>query len=316
MLKLLKYLLYSVILFTLLIVAIAYILPVNSSELKSEFKPFVNSRYYSSSDVKLHYREWPPAKPIGNVLLIHGFSGSTYSWRFTADFLFQKGYRVICVDVPPFGFSERKAELDYNTDQQAKRLWNLCRNIDSINNWSIAGHSMGAQLAGMMAAQKPDRCNNLILVDGIFSESENTFKKPFFSGALTLAPFKRVAEAVGKNYLFNPQKFSELLESAYGQKPDSADVAAYLQPFTIKNTASCIIESANAKQHSHNSFNDIKAPILMIWGEKDKWIPLETGLEFSEKYPVIKLYRIKEAGHCPMETHAQEFNSIFLNFLQ
>jgi pimeloyl-ACP methyl ester carboxylesterase len=314
MLKLFKYFFYALLLMLLLLLSIPYLMPVVSGEIKEN--PYPNSRFYVSGDANMHYRIWNSNATKGNVMLIHGFSGSTYSWRYTADFLADNGFRVLAVDVPPYGFSERKSHLNYSNEAQAKRLWEICNTIDSLQPWSIAGHSMGAQIAGMMAAQVPNKCAKLIFVDGIFGNEDAVLKKPFYLAALKLSPVKRLAEAAGKIFLFNEEKFSELLESAYGEKPDSADVAAYLKPFAVKNTASCILESGVSKNTSQLNFSDVKAPTLIIWGEKDTWIPLTVGEEFSERNAIIKLYKVEGAGHCPMETHPAEFNNIILNFLK
>jgi hypothetical protein len=82
--------------------------------------------------VALHYKEaWPAAaaaaassisQQLPTVLLVHGFNGSTFSWRSTMQPLADAtGCRVIAFDRPPFGLAERPLswgepgqELQYN----------------------------------------------------------------------------------------------------------------------------------------------------------------------------------------------------------
>ncbi len=46
------------------------------------------------------------------VLLVHGFGGSTFSWRHTLKALAEAGYRAIAFDRPPFGLSAKQGALD------------------------------------------------------------------------------------------------------------------------------------------------------------------------------------------------------------
>ena len=315
MLKLLKYLLLTVVMLLLLALIIPYFLPVSEGEIETEFKPYNNSYFKKIDHVNIHYRLWKPENVKGKVLLLHGFAGSTYTWRHTAQYLYDNGFMVLAADMAPFGYSEKRKDIDFSFQKQAQRLWELCLKTDSAGKWSFIGHSMGAQTAGMMAAIMPQKTDKLVFADGFFSNNMVPSDNQLLSKISQLAPVMQLAEATGKNYFYNKEKFTELLQSAYGQTPDTADVNAYLKPFRYKYLASCILASMAQINTTPKSFADVKAPTLVIWGTKDTWIPLEKAEQFTESYPVIKLYKIENAGHCPMETHAKEFNSIVLNFL-
>ncbi len=206
--------------------------------------------------------------------------------------------------------------MNFTFKAQALRLWDLCLKTDSLGSWSIIGHSMGAQIAGMMAALKPEKTDKLIFSDGIFSKTMVPSDNHLLSMVSQLAPVMRLAEAAGQNYFYNEEKFAELLYSAYGKKPDTANVNAYLKPFRYQHLASCILASVSQINSAEETFELVKAPTLIIWGTKDTWIPIEKAEEFTESNPVIKLYKIENAGHCPMETHEKEFNTAVLNFLK
>jgi hypothetical protein len=65
---------------------------------KTEYKIkdliFDNSAFLMVDGVKLHYRIWQTSSDIrlGNILLIHGLGGSTFSWRLAASELADSGY--------------------------------------------------------------------------------------------------------------------------------------------------------------------------------------------------------------------------------
>lgn len=45
--------------------------------------------------------------PLGTVVLMHGFNGSCFSWRYVGPALAAAGYRAIAFDRPPFGLTQR-----------------------------------------------------------------------------------------------------------------------------------------------------------------------------------------------------------------
>lgn len=60
-----------------------------------------------------------PTKPP--VILIHGFGGSTFTWRDTLPALADAGFYAIALDLPPFGLSDKNPELDYSRSSMA--IW-------------------------------------------------------------------------------------------------------------------------------------------------------------------------------------------------
>lgn len=283
---------------------------------ENNFKPFPESHFVKIEGIKIHYREWITASDSakGNVLLIHGFSGSTFSWRKNIDTLVHAGYHVVAVDVPPFGFSSREKKVNHSVSANALLLWKLA---DSLNNkqWIIAGHSMGASIAGAMAAMHPDKTAKLILVDGTFGDVEKSNKVNFLGWLVSTGPVKRLAEVIAKKKFYNYEKFKELLTSAYAKEPDSLAIVGYLEPFKIKRTASAILELSRSKEIQSLKLSDITGPILVVWGSKDTWIPIEAWRNFIKKYPSAKFEVIEGAGHCSMETNSNEFNKLMINFI-
>jgi len=67
---------------------------------------------------------------------------------------------------------------------------------------------------------------------------------------------------------------------------------------------------------SQAEIRNINLPVLLIWGEEDTWVELESGKEYAEIFPESRLKTISGAYHMPMETHPEKFNRIFLNWLK
>ena len=81
--------------------------PVHPRELAD-----ADSRFVEVDGVAVHYKEAPGANPSApTVMLIHGFNGSTFSWRNTLEEVAATtGCRAVTYDRPPFGLTQRPLE--------------------------------------------------------------------------------------------------------------------------------------------------------------------------------------------------------------
>jgi pimeloyl-ACP methyl ester carboxylesterase len=304
------------ILISLLIVA-PYLLPVVNQEISPIYLPFPESRFMEIENVRFHYRQWfsETETTKGNVFLIHGFSASSFCWRNNVKALTREGYNVVAVDVPPFGFSDREADMNHSTTNRSRLLWLLADSLKK-EKWIIGGHSMGGGIATVMAATQPKKTEKLILIDGV-ALSVKKSKTGISQYVLRFQPIHRWADVIGKNFFYNDKKFEELLTSAYAQKPDSTAVAGYKQPFMYKGLASGIFKtSAYSNEITDVDMSTLNSiPTLIFWGEKDTWVPLSSGQAYKKAHPHALIEIIEGAGHCPMETHYEIFNQKMLEFL-
>lgn len=278
-------------------------------------KPFENSHFVTIDGVLIHYRDWNVnGNNKGHILLIHGFSGSTFSWRKNVDTLVQFGYHIVAVDVSPFGFSSKAKRVNHSITANAALFWKLADSL-SHAKWILVGHSMGASIAGAMAALRNEGAEKLIMVDGYFTGTKKTKKSIFKGMFISSAPMKGLTNLIASKFYYNYPKFKELLSSAYSQEADSIAVEGYLRPFKIKGTTSAILDLAKSYKVTSLSFADVKTTSMLIWGSNDKWIPIANAEKFTSKYPHVKYAIIKGAGHCSMETHSLEFNQMLLKFI-
>jgi pimeloyl-ACP methyl ester carboxylesterase len=269
---------------------------VYADELNS---PFDNGRFLQVDGVRLHIREWPALQPSAQacpVLLIHGFGGSTFSFRALAPALSASGHRVLAIDLPGYGYSERKP---FN-ETAASALWTLLEREQANTAWCLLGHSMGAKLAGQMAALKPKYVHAIVYVDGSpFLSSER--RKKWFSNSGFMR--KTMVKWIETFYL-NEKKFTSVLTTAYGRKPSQSEVQGYLTPLLIPGTADAVFGGYAKKWSEDTQPQQVESiPSLIIWGGQDKWIKPDVGKALAKKLPKAKFLVIDAAGHCPIETH-------------
>ncbi len=86
------------------------------------------------------------------------------------------GRRILLVDLPGFGFSDRPPGLDYSIAAQARAV---CALVDGLplSALDLFGHSMGGAIAIEVAAARPDRVRHLVLGEPNLDPGGGTFSR-------------------------------------------------------------------------------------------------------------------------------------------
>lgn len=205
------------------------------------------------------------------VILLHGFGGSTDSFKGLEDYLITKNLSVINLDFAGFGKSGYPLE-NYDLNDYfiiVKQLLNYL-NIDSV---SVVAHSFGGRVAILLSTQT-DMVRNLILVDsaGI---------KPRFSFFrwLKIKIYKTKKMLNNKcGCKFNLEKYGS---SDYKSMPKNLRVV-------FNKIVNCDLT---------NLLKDITAKTLLIWGEKDTSTPLYMAKKFKKYINGSELYVYKDSSH-------------------
>jgi pimeloyl-ACP methyl ester carboxylesterase len=100
------------------------------------------------------------------VLMIHGWTADGGDWVYQVPALVDAGYRVIVPDLRGHGGSEPGAD-GYDLLASAQRWVRLLDHL-GLERATVMGHSYGAAIGATIAAEHPDRCAGLVLVDGAY----------------------------------------------------------------------------------------------------------------------------------------------------
>ncbi|MEZ5277068.1 MAG: alpha/beta hydrolase [Opitutaceae bacterium] len=144
------------------------------------------------------------------VVLLHGFAASTFSFQKLAPLLAEH-HRVVAIDLNGFGFTERPARTEpYTPDGQVRMVLSVLDHL-GVGQATVVGHSYGAALAMVLAADFPDRVDRLVLI----SPAAEFEKPPWY---LRVAPGRLLAYGMVRALLSSPDRFRRTLGMAYHRK--------------------------------------------------------------------------------------------------
>lgn len=297
--------------FLLFLIVFPYLIPVEKNNPIPK-KPFENSKFFTTKDqVSLHYRIWEPTiNQKGQILLIHGLAGSTFSFRNNVEALANAGYLVVAVDLPAFGYSSRQTGLSHDQVSRAKWIFELLDDIEknnkTVDKWYLLGHSMGGSTILAMSNLEPERVKSLIMVDAAIVSTQSN-RLPF--------PFTNWLKVILNYFMLNEDTFATFLQQAYGQKPTEDEVTGYVRPLQIKGTNQALVEFVNtSKNVLIEEWEHPDIPMFVLWGKQDTWIPVSDIDKIKDVATNVEVHIFEDAAHCAYETESS-FNSVLLEYL-
>lgn len=294
-----------------------FLMAGSHKKLVSQSLPFSNSHFITIDGLKLHYRLWNAEEESirGNVFMVHGFGGSTFSWEEVADSLSQLGYCAVAVDVPPFGYSDRSPRQNQSVTYRAALLNAFLSQQFPGEKWHLAGHSMGGAIVQAMALLYPENYQGVNFVGAALFSSINPQDRQL-PLVFQIPGVTTFIGNIAESWIITPGRVEGLIESAYGQKPTPLQIRAYLEPLSISGTARAILNAARYYDEIHQvEASDLSIPAIAIWGADDSWVSFESRQSVVEQIKGLELFIMDDAGHNPMETHFKEFMDIYLAFL-
>lgn len=255
------------------------------------------------------------------LVLIHGLLAYSFSWRFNWEAL-SRNHSVHAVDLLGTGYSDRPpiGSVSYGLPETAERMLRWMQSV-GIRDAALLGTSHGGGLALAMAALDRQHgtglISRLILVAGVnpFTTVGHVRAKIFstWAGALLLkliTPWAGISRAVFLERMYgDPRKIT--LETLTGYRrpmmqPRSLDYGVAIAKAwstDIPFLSGCV-----------KYISDM--PALLIWGKRDRLVPLESGRELKRHFKDSKLVIFKGIGHLPYEECPEEFNRVLLEFLE
>lgn len=230
------------------------------------------------------------------LILIHGAGGMASYW-VNQLFGLSKKLRVIAIDLPGHGKSERTKEKE-TIQRYAEHVVDFMKQI-KLGKAVILGHSMGGLVVQQLALEHPQLVEKLIIVD-------SGAKFPVQDNFVDLV--RNQPEAIGielLNRLLSPKtlaegKLSSIME--YFQISPNFDISILADDFEAVGATDLRVR-----------LKEITVPTLIIAGADDMIASLSSFLH--ENIKGSKLEMIPDAGHMPMLEQPGKFNKVILSFI-
>ena len=243
------------------------------------------------------------------ILLLHGFGASLQAWDDWAPAL-EKNLRVLRIDIPGFGLSGPAVNQDYSDAADVARVIALLDQF-GVQQVIIAGHSMGGRIAWNLAAAHPERVSQMVLLspDGFpdpNAKSDKTYEVPALLGLLpySLPQWALRMGGVAPAFADNSQLTPQMMQR-------------YHDMMLAPGVRTALLERMRQTRNSDpvSRLQSIKAPTLLLWGEKDAFIPVSNAQDYLKAMPQAKLVTLPGVGHVLHEEAPQASVQAVLDFL-
>lgn len=210
------------------------------------------------------------------LVFLHGLGGSSNNWLKLSQFLPER-FRMIMPDLPGHGKSTKSLE-HFSVADQVEYLRLFLEGLD-LGKYALIGNSYGGWVS-MRFSSDVANPQYLVLVDSA-----------------------GINPTVGE---FSGESVEDFLDRVMKMNP--------------KNDRSIIarIVAMNATGKEKLTEDDLKKlpeNTLIIWGQKDRLIPVEYGRKLQGLIPRSRFASIHDGGHTPHSTHPSEVAALISDFV-
>lgn len=254
------------------------------------------------------------------VVLVHGLGTNLSFWRETVPALTAAGRRVVALDLPGYGLSDKGCVSGTMADFAAAVVGVM--DALGLRQPDVVGVSMGGQIALTLALDHPERVGRLALLSPAGIETFTDAQAAAITGLMTPAAIAGTTEAqaeinVQANFsAYDPARDGWILEQrrAVVARDDFPDYAA-------ANAASV---AGMLHGPVFGRLGALAVPTLVLYGADDALIPnrflhptLTTAdvADAARAIPGAEVHLIDDAGHLVMLEQPEVVNRHLVRFL-
>ena len=274
------------------------------------------------------------------IIFLHGFGASRKHWRNNLDYFAKRNFASYSIDLIGFGDSDQPGIRQIgrlNNEIWANQVKDFITQVIRPKNSRkviLIGNSLGAlvaltcavklqeQIATVIASPLPDKFQeNKKKVSN--KPSLKKFRERLIKIFFIFTPLELILFLITKCRVINLG-----LNSAYFKKNniDRELIDLVTKPVLRRTSARslramCIgmstrDENLQASYLLKKLCASKKVPFLLIWGDKDNFIPLFLGKKIANFHRWVKLKIVSNSGHCIHDEDPSVFNKISYEWIR
>ena len=241
------------------------------------------------------------------ALLVHGYPESSFSFHKVVEGLAERFDRIVLVDLPGFGVSNKPERLTYSIFEQADALMFVWRAL-GVRGGHMISHDMGDSVASEIVARSVQDLLPAWFNEGIQSltltNGNMVMEKAVLIPAQKLMRNHWIGPVFSK--LVNRSQFIKGMSKANGAPIEEKDLDQMWQLYERENghrMAWKTIRYLDERGRFQNprwlkALSRFEAPIHICWGEDDAVAPLAVARYLKDQIcPQATLTLVPEAGH-------------------
>lgn len=258
------------------------------------------------------------------LVLLHGCPFSSHIWRKVIAEL-RTHFRCIAPDLLGLGDTETKPDADWALPAQAAIVMELLDRL-GLRRVHVVGHDHGGAVAQLLAAERPQVIDRLVLVDvEAFDNWPSHDERPFIVATQlpiigrfvlwlwSFPPMARLALVSGAAV-----HDKRALSSAFVRGFVRANLSTHHRRMKTRRFLAGQLDTSN-NRHTLTVLDKLRAfdrPTMIVWGEADPHFGPEWGRRLYEEIPgATRLEMLPNTGHLVMEEEPEQLARLLREFL-
>jgi pimeloyl-ACP methyl ester carboxylesterase len=265
-----------------------------------------NGEYIQVDGLKTFYVKSGTGHPL---VLIHGAApgGSCLvNWKLNIEPLAAAGFTVYAYDQPGFGFTDNPS--DHSIEYRVTHAKAFIKAL-GLHQFHAVGNSVGGYVAARLALEDERTRSFVTTTSGSLSpegsaDSQALAKKH----SQELREFEPSLENMRKltlGTIFNKELVTDELVRERYEMSTGKNNEAHLQR-----------RNAPRQRPVYEQMRDLQMKTLLLWGNKDRGVSVERGLELFERIPGAEFHLFDNCAHWVQWDQASRFNTIVADFLR
>lgn len=253
------------------------------------------------------------------IIFLHGFPEFWFSWRYQLQFLGERNFRAIAVDLRGVNYSDKPSE-GYDPPNLVQDIIGLMNHLH-YPKATIIGHDYGGFIAYLLALLFPHRVKRLVILNTLHpAKWPNPRISPF--GMRLFASLAKLGYDAAKPVL-NATNQSLGLGGimkylAYNKSALPSHIRrAYSRAYQRSGSTAIAYAPATVKWLTEHRIIDLRIqhPTLVLWSTHDFTAPFWVTRSLPESIPHAEVVPIPQAGHWLQQEQPAAVNAALWKFL-